>query len=156
MSEDLLKEVTELDRACLTLEEEEQKENAVLNAADAIKARKRSWQEAEEKIVGEGGPAFLCCGSCRAIRQSYRAWKWHQCPLKVIKEPVTHFYRVVTLQEEKEMKEALFFTSPWTQMRVCAAARVCLPGVFPLLFLPPGRYTNSGQGWLGQEVGCTN
>ena len=147
--------MTELDTSCLRPEEEEQKENAVLEEADAIKARKRSWKEAEEQIVREGGTALLSCDFCRTTHRSYNAWKRHQCLLKVSQEPVTHLYRVVTLQEEKEMKQALFFTSPWTQMRVCAAARVCLPGVFPLIFLPTGRWTNCSLGWLGQEVGCT-
>ena len=147
--------MTELDASCLRPEEEEQKENAVLEEADAIKARKRSWKEAEEQIVREGGTALLSCDFCRTTHRSYNAWKRHQCLLKVSQEPVTHLYRVVTLQEEKEMKQALFFTSPWTQMRVCAAARVCLPGVFPLIFLPTGRWTNCSLGWLGQEVGCT-
>ena len=155
LSEDLIDKVTELDASCLRSEEEEQKENVVLAEADAIKARKRRWKEAEEQIVREGGTALLSCDFCRTTHQSYNAWKRHQCLLEVSQEPVTHIFRVVTLQEEKEMKQALLFTSPWTQMRVCAAARVCLPGVFPLIFLPTGRWTNCSLGWLGQEVGCT-
>ena len=134
--------------------EEEEEAMALISFAEEIKEGKRSWEEAEEEIRGAGGAACLVCSSCRHEFADYRCWKKHQCRLAVPTEPGTSTYRVLTVTEEKEFKEATKHLTLSITVRICVAARVCVPGLFPFLYLPHSRWSTATLGWLGEEVGA--
>ena len=63
--------------------------------------------------------------------------------------------RVLSVHEKKEFKNIIHLLTPAMVMKLCMEVKVCIPGVFPLIFLPRSRWSTMTLGWLGQEVGCT-
>ena len=133
---------------------EEEEAMALISVAKQVKEGKRSWQEAEEEIRGAGGEACLVCSSCRHEFSDYRCWKKHKCRLAVPTEPGTSTYRVLTVLEERDFKEVTKHVTLSMTVRICVAARVCVPGLFPFLYLPHSRWSTATLGWLGEEVGA--
>ena len=134
--------------------EEEEEAMALISVAEKLKEEKKSWEEAEEEIRSAGGAGCLVCASCRHEFSDYSCWKKHQCRLAVPTEPGTSTYRVLTLLEERDFKEATMHVTLSMTVRICVAARVCVPGLFPFLYLPHSRWSTATLGWLGEEVGA--
>ena len=134
--------------------EEEETAMALIGVAEKLKEEKKSWEEAEEEIRSSGGAACLVCASCRHEFSDYSCWRKHRCRLAVPTEPGTSTYRVLTVLEEKDFKEATEHVTLSMTVRICVAARVCVPGLFPFLYLPHSRWSTATLGWLGEEVGA--
>ena len=113
-----------------------------------------AWANIEADIAKAGGAGCLKCKSCRYKFSDYRAWSRHQCPLSIPTKPVTSVFRVVSEEEEVRFKTAMESATAAMKYSVCMSSRVCVPGVFPVLFLPQGRWAASALSWLGSEVGC--
>ena len=125
----------------------------LIEMAEQLKERKVALAEVEANIVKAGGAGCLQCDSCRYKFSFYQNWRKHQCPLSIPAKPVTSVFRVVSKEEEVRFKTAMESATAAMKYSVCMSSRVCVPGVFPLLFLPQGRWAASALSWLGSEVG---
>ena len=151
----ILDESRRLSRIAQLSSEQEEQAMSLIETAQDLKARKIIWNDHEDKIKSQGGAGCLCCASCRYQFSSYNGWKKHICKLSLSIEGGKHIYRVLSVQEEKEFKEATNFLTPSIVIKICIAVKVCVPGVFPLIFLPKSSWSPATLGWLGKEVGCT-
>ena len=154
-SRKILDESRRLSRIAHLSSEQEEQAMSLIETAQGLKARKLIWNDHEDKIKNLGGPGCLCCASCRYQFSSYSGWKKHICKLSLSIKAGNPIYRVLSVQEEKEFKEATNFLTPSIVIKICIAVKVCVPGVFPLIFLPRSRWSPATLGWLGKEVGCT-
>ena len=126
----------------------------LIEMAEQLKERKVALAEVEADIVEAGGAGCLQCDSCRYKFSFYQNWRKHQCPLSIPTKPATSVFRVVSKEEEMRFKTAMESATVAMKYSVCMSSRVCVPGVFPLLYLPQGRWAASALSWLGSEVGC--
>jgi hypothetical protein len=156
MSDDILPKIKhEKAKSGVEMDEDDEEEAmTVIKTAEELKERRGEWEEKEEEIRQRGGPGLLSCSFCRFVFASYNGWKGHKCKLGVIAAESSIKYRVLSSEEEIEFKDAMRFASPREKLRVCVVAKICVPGVFPLLFLNKGRWTKPTLGWMGEEVGC--
>ena len=152
-TENIIKNTRRLNEGEIGTEQEEEA-LAIIAAAEEVKRKREIWEKREEDITSTGGAGCLVCASCRHEFSNYTSWRSHHCRLTVPTEPGTSTYRVLTLKEEKDFKEATAFLPLSVSVKVCIAARVCVPGLFPLLFLPRSRWSTTTLGWLGKEVGA--
>lgn len=152
-TENIIKNTRRLKEGEIGTEQEEEA-LTIIAAAEEVKRKREIWEKREEEITSSGGAGCLVCASCRHEFSNYTSWRSHHCRLTVPTEPGTSTYRVLTLKEEKDFKEATAFLPLSVSVKVCIAARVCVPGLFPLLFLPRSRWSTTTLGWLGKEVGA--
>ena len=155
-SADIINEVNKF-KSIGDLDEKKQEEAMrLIKAAEQLKEIKLAWATTEASIQEAGGAGCLSCVSCRHQFTDYANWKRHRCPLSVPTVSSRDTFRVVSEEEEEEFKTAMESATMSMKYTVCLATKVCVPGVFPLIFLPQGYWgPPPSPGWVRRSAALT-